>query len=100
MSDIDQLRTDLAAIRKERDDLLFQNAAGLASAETFLAIARWLETDPIKPAAQAFTAGPERQIAYMIERDVLPMLHSLREENNSLKAEVEALRLNAGVSRV
>lgn len=38
----------------------------------------WLREDPIRPASAAFSEGIERQIAYLLEHDVLPEVKSLR----------------------
>jgi len=46
--------------------------------EVFQRIVEWLQQDPIRPASSAFTANLERQIAYALEMDVVPMLKQAR----------------------
>lgn len=54
---------ELEALRRQVSDLLIEKNRRADPAR----IEAWLNEDPRRPADEAFTAGPERQIAYLIE---------------------------------
>lgn len=71
----EQLPADVAAaVLAERDAL----ASEMLTPDVFTRIVEWLREDPIRPAATAFTSGIERQIAYCLEMDVVPLIKSAR----------------------
>jgi len=53
-------------------------AREMLSPDVFQRLIDWLRTDPIKSAALAFTSGIERQIAYALEDEVVPLVKSAR----------------------
>ncbi len=57
--------------------------------EVFIRVSRWLQESPPRSASAAFTAGIERQIAYLLEMHVLPEYHRVLEENKELKEKNE-----------
>lgn len=65
--EITRVRAENEALRRE-----------MLTPEVFQRIVEWLQQDPICPASSAFTASLERQIAYALEMDVVPMLKSAR----------------------
>ena len=59
---------------KERDQI----AQELLTPEVFVRLLEWLREPEPRSAAVAFTAGIERQIAYLLEMDILPEIRRLR----------------------
>lgn len=59
---------EIARLRNEQDKL----AQELLTADVFVRLVEWLREPQRKRAANAFTAGIARQIAYALEMDVLP----------------------------
>lgn len=73
----------------------------MLTTEVFLRVAEWLRDPARKRAANAFTASMERQIAYLLETDVLPVVKSLEirlanAEKRTNEAEAEVDRLLKG----
>lgn len=66
---------------KTRAELIAENEAlarEILTPQVFSRVVEWLRSDPIKPAAQAFTSGIERQIAYALEMDIVPLIKRAR----------------------
>ncbi|MGE5510335.1 MAG: hypothetical protein ACM31O_03675 [Bacteroidota bacterium] len=51
----------------------------LLTPRVLMRLVAWLRSDPIKPAHFAFTAGIERQIAYALEVDIVPLIKEARD---------------------
>jgi len=95
--EIDRLRSELSSARERIAELETENhdeperrasvASGCIPADTFIRIRDWLDSEPRKPASNAFTAGIERQLAYAIEHS--GVLKSLAAKDARI-AELEA----------
>lgn len=81
----------LASVRELREQYEALCAEKLTP-EVFTRVADWLKDPQRKPAATAFTAGMERQIAYALELDVLPHVKSMevREQGRWIPVEERA----------
>lgn len=63
---------EVERLRDENEKL----AQEMLTPEVFIRLVEWLKNP--RPAAQVFTSGIERQIAYALEMDVLPEVKRLR----------------------
>jgi len=77
----DKLLASVRELREQYEALLAEKL----TPEVFTRVTDWLKDPQRKPAANAFTAGMERQIAFALELDVLP--HVKRMEIRVAKAE-------------
>lgn len=77
LGEIDKLRAERDALAKE-----------MLTPHVFSRLLEWLRNP--KPAASAFTAGIERQIAYALEMDVLPEVKRLQIKVANLQAALDA----------
>lgn len=93
MREVSALCDALEKAEQERDAL----AAELLTPQVFTRIVEWLQQDPMPRAAQAFTAGIERQIAYALEMDVLPVVKSLRRRINAAPTAIMDTRDALGI---
>jgi hypothetical protein len=81
-AEIERLSRELDEARAERDSL----SKELLTPRVYSRLVEWLRSDPIKPAAQAFTASIERQIAYALEMDVVPLIKRARAGEEALRS--------------
>lgn len=82
----------VGAIVKQRDTAIAERDAlsrEMLTPTVFQRLLDWLREPKVRPASLAFTAGLERQIAYGLEMDVLPELHSLRIKVASLESKAK-----------
>jgi len=68
------LSEEIARMRAENEALRRE----MLTPEVFQRVVEWLQQDPIRPASSVFTASMERQIAYALEMDVVPILKLAR----------------------
>jgi len=87
---IEALRAEVAELKSQVAGL----SAELLTPQVFMRLSEWLSAPSPKEARHAFTAGIERQIAYALEMDVLPVI---RQKNIRLaNAEREIQQLKRG----